>query len=148
MQTMPSGVTRIIGVLAGTGIAVTLAAAPAAAAGPTFHLRVPAVTASGSYHIVLSIPERPVLPIQVRGTLTVSKRDRCGVVQIAYNGPADGIRWRTVGKRCGRGQTAFRARSGYLWGGLTPALRLCSGRTVERAERGRQCDVHRPPADH
>jgi hypothetical protein len=144
---MQSLVTRTIGVLAGAGIAVGMAAVPAAAAGPGFDLSARAVTAYGSYDVMMSIPERPVPPIQVRGTLAVNKRDRCGVVQIADNGPADGIEWRTIGTLCGRGKTNFLARSGYLWGGFAPGLRLCSGRTVERAERGRQCDVFSPPAD-
>jgi hypothetical protein len=145
---MQSLVIRSIGVLAGAGIAATMAAAPAAAAGPTFDLSTRSATARGSYHVMMGLPERPIPPIQVRGTLVVTKRNWCGVVQIAYNGPADGIQWRTVGKLCGRSRTTFVARSGYLWGGAAPGLRLCSGRTVERAERSRQCDVHRPPVDH
>jgi hypothetical protein len=145
---MQSLVTRTIGILAGAGIAVTMAAVPAAAAGRTFDLSARAVTAHGSYDTMMSIPERPVPPVQIRGTLAVTKRDRCGVVQIAYNGPADGIEWRTLSTLCGRGKTTFLARSGYLWGGFTPGLRLCSGRTVERAERGRQCDIHTPSEDH
>ena len=140
-------VTRAIGVLAGAGIAVGMAAVPAAAARPTVDLSTRAVTAYGTYDVMMSIPERPVPPIQVRGTLAVAKRDRCGVIQIAYNGPTDGIEWRTFGRLCGRGKTNFLTRSGYLWGGSAPGLRLCSGRTVQRAELGRQCDIHRPPAD-
>jgi hypothetical protein len=141
---MPSFVTRAIGVLAGAGITVTLAAVPAAAAGPTFDLSTRGAAAHGRYDIMMSIPERPVPPVQISGTLAVTERNRCAVVQIAYNGPADGIEWRTLRALCGRGKKTFRARSGYLWGGSAPGLRLCSGRSVPQAELGRRCDVHRP----
>ncbi len=143
---MQSLVTRAVGVVATAGLAVTLAAVPAAAAGPTFDLSTRGATANGRYDVMMSIPERPVPPLQIRGTLAVTKRDRCGVVQLAYNGPADGIEWRTLRALCGRAKKNFQARSGYLWGGFTPGLRLCSGRTVARAELGRQCDVHNPAA--
>ncbi|MFI7541837.1 hypothetical protein [Actinoplanes sp. NPDC049599] len=143
---MQSLVTRAVGVLAAAGVAVGLAAVPAAAAGPTFDLSARGVTAYGRYDVMMSIPERPVPPIQIRGTLAVTRHDRCGVIQLAENGPADGIEWRTLRARCGRGTTTFRARTGYLWGGATPGLRLCSGRTVRRAELARQCDVHQPAA--
>ncbi|WP_378031104.1 hypothetical protein [Actinoplanes sp. GCM10030250] len=92
----------------------------------------------------MGIPGRPVPPITVRGTLAVNRWTSCAVVQIAYNGPTDGIEWRTVQRGCGRGRTAFRATSEYLWGGGKPQLRLCAGRTVRQAERGTACDVYTP----
>ncbi|GAA3342244.1 hypothetical protein GCM10020358_36510 [Amorphoplanes nipponensis] len=145
---MPSPVTRFTAILAGAGLALAGAAAPAAAAGPTFALRAGAATASGSYAFMMSIPERPVPPIRIRGTLTVAGPGRCGVVQLAQNGPADGIEWRTLARRCGPGRRAFGAEPGYLWGGFAPQLRLCVGRTVAKAELGRRCAVHHPPAEH
>ncbi|MGY0003971.1 hypothetical protein [Micromonospora sp. I033] len=139
-------VLRTLCALAGTGIAVVAAAPPAAAADDTFQLAAGGATAYGTYRLMMSIPERPVPPIAVDGTLAVNHRDRCAVVQIAHNGPADGIEWRTLASLCRPGRTNFQARADHLWGGFTPDLRLCTGRTVERAEQGHRCDVHDPPS--
>jgi hypothetical protein len=116
------------------------------AADNTFDLTAGRVSAYGTYDRMMSIPERPVPPIKVQGTLAVNGRGRCGVVQIAANGPADGIEWRTLASLCGRGKTNYTATSELLWGGAEPALRLCAGATVRRAEQGRDCDVHTPTA--
>ncbi len=122
-------------------------AAPARGAGNTFALAANKTSAYGTYDRMMGIPGRPVPPVAVNGTLAVDQLLRCGVVQIAYNGPADGIAWRTVGSRCRPGKSAFRAQSEFLRGGAKPALRLCSGLTVRFAERSRACDVFTPPAD-
>jgi hypothetical protein len=138
---------RIAVVLAVAGASVAMAATPALAADNTFELSTGRATAYGTYDRMMSIPEQPVPPIAVNGTLAVNGRARCAVVQIAYNGPADGIEWRTLNSRCGRGKTGFSARSEFLWGGSQPELRLCTGVTVKRAEQGRDCDVFTPAAD-
>ncbi|MEU4477221.1 hypothetical protein AB0F68_04000 [Micromonospora sp. NPDC023966] len=136
--------SRTLGALAGTGIALVVAAPPAAAADDTFQLAAGSATAYGTYQLMMSIPERPVPPVAVDGTLAVNHRGRCAVVQIAYNGPADGIEWRTVNSLCGRGRTTFQGRADHLRGGFLPSLRLCAGRTMAQAERGDRCDVHAP----
>ncbi|SDS83857.1 hypothetical protein [Actinoplanes derwentensis] len=117
-----------------------LAAAPANA----FSLSTAGASAYGSYDRMMSIPERPVPPIAVSGTLAVNRPGQCAVVQIAYNGPADGIAWRTLSGLCRPGKTNFRATSQLLWGGAEPPLRLCAGPTTRIAEQGRNCDVYRP----
>lgn len=144
---MKSFVSRAVGVIAVAGAAIALAATPALAADNTFELAAGKATAYGTYDRMMSIPERPVPPIAVNGTLAVNGRDRCAVVQIAYNGPADGIEWRTLNSLCRPGKTNFAARSELLWGGFQPEVRLCTGVTVKRAELGRNCDVFTPAAD-
>jgi hypothetical protein len=141
-------VSRTLGALAGAGLAVVAAAPPAAAADDTFQLAAGSATAYGTYRLMMSIPENPVSPVAVDGTLALNQRHRCAVVQIAYNGPADGLEWRTLTRLCGRGRTNFQARADYLRGGLPPRLRLCAGRTVAQAEQGDRCDVHAPAAPH
>ncbi|GIE34260.1 hypothetical protein Ait01nite_073050 [Actinoplanes italicus] len=138
---------RITAIIVGAGAAVVMAATPALAADNTFELSAGRATAYGTYDRMMSIPERPVPPVAVNGTLAVNGRARCAVVQIAYNGPADGIEWRTLNSLCGRGKTGFSARSEFLWGGSQPEVRLCTGSTVARAERGRDCDVFTPAAN-
>ena len=138
---------RAFSILAGAGLAVAFAATPAMADGNTFDLTAGSATAYGTYDMMMSIPERPVPPVAVDGTLAVDSRHRCAVVQIARNGPADGIEWHTVTSLCRPGKTGFRARSGLLWGGAKPELRLCVGTTLKRAERGHTCATHTPPAD-
>jgi hypothetical protein len=142
---MKSFARHIAGALAIAGI--TLTASPAFAADNTFELSSGKASAYGSYHRMMSIPERPVPPIAVDGTLAVNRTNRCAVVQIAYNGPADGIEWRTLNSLCRPGKTNFAARSEFLWGGAHPEVRLCTGATVKRAEKGRNCDVFTPAAD-
>ncbi|GIF40503.1 hypothetical protein [Actinoplanes xinjiangensis] len=144
---MKSFVTRTLSILAGAGTVVALAATPALAADNTFELAVGKASAYGTYDRMMSIPERPVPPVAVNGTLAVNSRNRCAVVQIAYNGPADGIEWRTLNSLCRPGKTNFAARSEFLWGGGRPEVRLCAGNTVARAEQGRNCDVFTPAAD-
>jgi hypothetical protein len=124
-----------------------LIATPALAADNTFELSSGKASAYGTYDRMMSIPERPVPPIAVNGTLAVNRSNRCAVVQIAYNGPADGIEWRTLNSLCRPGKTNFSTSSGFLWGGAHPEVRLCTGTTVKRAEQGRNCDVFTPPAD-
>ncbi|OJF13994.1 hypothetical protein BG844_12220 [Couchioplanes caeruleus subsp. caeruleus] len=126
---------------------------PAAAGGTAvahdteFRLSVGRAAATGFYDLAMSIPERPVPPVVVGGTLANHARSGCGVVQLAANGPADEIVWPTLAYVCGPGQTAFQARSSYLFGGAKPPLRLCVGPTVAQAESGRHCDVYTPPPD-
>jgi hypothetical protein len=144
---MNSFASRALVIIAGAGTVVALAAAPALAAGNTFTLTAGKASAYGTYDRMMSIPERPVPPVAVNGTLAMNGRNRCAVVQIAYNGPADGIEWRTLNSLCGRGKTNFAARSEFLWGGGRPEVRLCTGNTVARAEQGRDCDVFTPAAD-
>jgi hypothetical protein len=129
--------------LAGVG-AVLAMASPAMAADNTFDLSAGRASAYGTYDRMMSIPERPVPPVKVQGTLAMNGRNRCGVVQIAFNGPADGIEWRTLAGLCTPGKTNYTATSELLWGGAEPALRVCTGTTVRRAEQGRVCDVHSP----
>ncbi|KAB1912088.1 hypothetical protein [Micromonospora sp. AMSO31t] len=139
-------VSRSLCALAGAGLAVVAAAPPAAAADSTFDLAAGGASAYGTYQLMMSIPEQPVPPVAVDGTLAVNQRHRCAVVQIATNGPADGLEWRTLNSLCGRSKTNVQARASYLWGGFLPSLRLCTGRTVAQAERGDRCDVHVPPS--
>src|SRR3954454_9103247 len=120
-------VSRTLCALAGAGLAVVAAAPPAAAADDSFRLAAGSASAYGTYRLMMSIPENPVPPVAVDGTLAVNQRNRCAVVQIAYNGPADGLEWRTLTRLCGRGKTNFQARADYLWGGFMPRLRLCTG---------------------
>jgi hypothetical protein len=110
-----------------------------------FQLSVGRVTAYGWYQMRRSIPERPVPPIAVSGTLAVNSHTQCGVIQLAGNGPADGIVWSTLAHLCGRGKTNYRTGTSYLWGGAKPQLRLCTGATQAKAERGHTCDVYPPP---
>ncbi|GGQ73611.1 hypothetical protein [Couchioplanes azureus] len=118
-----------------------------AAEGTEFELSAGRVTATGIYDLAMSIPERPVPPVVVSGTLANYGRTGCGVVQLAANGPADEIVWPTLAYVCGPGRTAFQARSAYLFGGAKPPLRLCVGPTLAHAESGRHCDVYTPPPD-
>jgi len=78
------------------------------AAGNAFEPAAGKATVHGTYTWMMSIPERPVPPIAVDGTLTVEGRHQCAVMQIAYNGPADGIEWRTIGSRCRSARPASR----------------------------------------
>ena len=135
-----------LGALAGVGVALAVAS-PATAADNTFDLAAGHASAYGTYDRMMSIPEMPVPPIKVRGTLAINGRGRCAIVQIADNGPADGIEWRTLNRLCGPGRTTFTATPELLRGGFEPALRLCAATTVRRAELGRNCDVHTPAAD-
>ncbi|WP_433792445.1 hypothetical protein [Actinoplanes sp. CA-252034] len=144
---MNSVISRTLIVLGGAGAAVAMAATPALAVDNTFDLAAGKASAYGTYDRMMSIPERPVPPVAVSGTLAMNGRNRCAVVQIAYNGPADGIEWRTLNHLCGPGKTNFATRSEFLWGGGRPELRLCTGVTVTRAEQGRNCDVFTPAAD-
>jgi hypothetical protein len=139
--------SRALGIVAGAGALLALTAGPALAADNTFEMAAGKATAYGTYDRMMSIPERPVPPVAVNGTLAVNGRNQCAVVQIAYNGPADGIEWRTMNSLCGRGKTNFAARSELLWGGGQPDLRLCAGATVKRAELGRNCGTFSPVAD-
>ncbi|WP_446210205.1 hypothetical protein [Micromonospora sp. IBSANI012] len=139
---------RMLGAVAVTGIAVAAGASPATASVDSdFALESARVTAYGSYEMMMSIPERPVPPVAVNGTLAVNAPGRCGVVQIATNGPADELVWRTFAALCTPGKTTVQTRSELLWGGFKPRLRLCVGTTVARAERGRVCDTYTPPVD-
>ncbi|HEY0001158.1 MAG TPA: hypothetical protein VGB74_11940 [Actinoplanes sp.] len=134
-----------VAVLTAIGMALT----PAPAAGKSeFELSVGGISAYGSYQMKQSTPEHPVPPIAVRGTLAVNSYSKCGVIQLAKNGPADGIEWSTVTHLCRRGKTNFRTTSSFLWGGGRPQLRLCTGATQLRAEQGRRCDVYAPPPYH
>jgi hypothetical protein len=144
---MNSLTRRALVIFAGAGSAVAMAATPALAVDNSFALAAGKATAYGTYDRMMSIPERPVPPVAVNGTLAMNGRNRCAVVQIAYNGPADGIEWRTLNSLCRPGKTNFAARSEFLWGGGRPELRLCAGTTVARAEQGRNCDVFTPAAD-
>jgi hypothetical protein len=134
------------GALAAAGTVLAMGS-PAAAADNAVDLVAGGATAYGAYNLMMSIPERPVPPVKVDGTLALNRRGQCAVVQIAYNGPADGIEWRTLNSLCRPGKTNFAVTSGYLWGGFRPELRLCVGATVKRAEQGNTCDVHTPAAD-
>jgi hypothetical protein len=144
---MKSRIHRFVAALAGAGLAVVATAAPAVAstADNRFDLSAGSASAYGTYDHMMSIPERPVPPVLVTGTLAVNKPKKCAVAQIAYNGPADGIEWRTLTTLCGPGKTNFKAQSGYLWGGAQPQLRLCVGKSLKWAKRGIRCDVHTPP---
>ena len=145
---MRSLVIRALGGVVAAGIGLGVAAAPAAATGNSmFRLVTDAVHAHGSYERMMSIPERPVPPFRITGTLTGRSLWRCAVIQVARSGPADGLEWHTFGRHCGRGRTAVRVQASYLFRGVEPSVRLCAGWTVAQAERGRRCDVYQPPAD-
>ncbi|MEU4625443.1 hypothetical protein AB0G04_36415 [Actinoplanes sp. NPDC023801] len=143
---MKSLVARTFGIVAMAGFAIGVTAGPAAAADNTFDLATGSVSAYGTYDRMMSIPEQPVAPIRITGTLAVNSAKQCGVVQVAYNGPADGIEWRTFGKFCGKGKTNFTTTSNLLFGGFQPEVRLCKGTTVKKAERGTSCDAFTPAA--
>ena len=145
---MRSLVLRTLGSLVAAGVGLGVAAAPAAAADDaTFRLATGGFVGHGTYHHMMSIPERPVPPIHIAGTLAGRSLFRCAVVQVARSGPADGIEWRTLGRQCGPGRTTFRTQTSYLFRGVQPPVRLCTGWTVSQAEQGRRCDQYRPPAD-
>lgn len=144
---MRSFVARTLSGLVAVATGLGVAAAPAAAAGPpTFRLAAGGVVAQGSYEHIVSVPERPVPPILVAGHLSGRAKGRCAVIQVARSGPADGIEWQTFGRHCGRGRTGFRVQTSYLFRGVQPPVRLCPGRTVSQAERGRHCAVYQPAA--
>ncbi|MEU7904591.1 hypothetical protein [Actinoplanes sp. NPDC049118] len=145
---MKSLAVRTLGIVAMAGFTVGVTAAPAAAAlDNTFELSTASVSAYGTYDRMMSIPERPVPPIRISGTLAVNSANACGVVQVAYNGPTDGIEWRTFGSLCGKGKTNFTTTSVLLFGGFEPEVRLCRGTTVKKAERGTACDTFTPAAN-
>ena len=147
-QTMRSLVFRALGGLVIAGIGLGVAATPAAAGDTTtFRLVTRGAVGYGTYEHRVSVPDRPVAPIRITGTLAGRGVFRCAVMQVARSGPADGIEWRTFGRHCGPGRTGFRVQASYLFRGVKPAVRLCSGRTVSQAERGRRCDLYQPPAD-
>jgi hypothetical protein len=133
--------------LAGLAVAVglVLSAAPAAAADvSTFRLVSGSVVGNGTYEVVSG---QSAAPIRIAGTLAGRSPSGCAVVQVAHSGPADGVEWQTFGRHCGRGRSAFRVRPSYLFRGVKPAVRLCSGRTLPEAERGRQCDLYQPSTE-
>jgi hypothetical protein len=141
-------VLRTIGALVAAGIGLGVAAAPASAAGDnTFRLTTGGVVGSGTYDHMMSIPEQPVPPIRITGTLTGRSYFRCAVIQVGRSGPADGLEWHTFGRHCGPGRTKFRVQANYMFRGVQPPVRLCSGWSPRQAERGRQCDLYRPPSD-
>jgi hypothetical protein len=141
-------VLRTLGGLVAAGVSLGVAAAPAAADDTTtFRLVAGGVAGYGKYEHMSSNPEQPTAPIRIAGTLVGRSPFRCAVIQIARSGPADGIEWRTFGRHCGRGRTGVRVQTSYLFRGVKPPVRLCAGRTIHQAERGRQCDQYRPPAD-
>ena len=145
---MRSLVLRTLGGLAAAGIALGAAAAPAAAADTaTFRLATAGAAGYGTYERMMSLPEQPVPPFRITGTLVGRSWFRCAVIQVGRSGPADGLEWRTVGRQCGPGRTSFRAQASYLFRGVQPPVRLCSGWTTAQAERGRQCDVYQPAVD-
>jgi hypothetical protein len=124
--------------------ALGLAFTPASPVGESsFDLSIGRISAYGSYQVRQGNP-----PISVRGTLAVNSRTQCGVIQLAGNGPADEIVWRTVTHLCRRGKTNYRTGTSYLWGGGKPQLRLCTGPTQTKAEEGRHCDVYTPRRHH
>lgn len=118
-----------------------LATAPANA----FALTAGKASTYGTYDQMMSIPERPVPPIAVSGTLAVNGR-QCAVVQIAYNGPTDAIAWKTISGLCNPGKTNYRTTSELLRGGAKPPLRLCAGTGARKAAQGLSCRVYTPPA--
>ncbi|MCO8269084.1 hypothetical protein M1L60_00610 [Actinoplanes sp. TRM 88003] len=145
---MRSLVLRTLGVLIAAGIGATATAGPAAATGNnTFRLVSGGVVASGSYDHMMSIPEQPAPPIRVTGTLTGRDYFRCAVIQVGRSGPADGLEWQTFGRHCGPGRTKVRVQANYMFRGVQPPVRLCSGWSLRQAEQGRQCDLYRPPTD-
>nr|WP_296065366.1 hypothetical protein [uncultured Actinoplanes sp.] len=145
---MRSLVLRTLGGLVAAGVGLGVAAAPAAADTTTFRLATGGVVGYGTYRHVMSVPERPVPPIRIAATLVGHDPVRCAVIQVARSGPADGIEWHTFGGHCGRGRAGFRIQTSYLFRGVRPPVRLCVGWTASLAQRGRQCDLYRPPADH
>ncbi|NMO50050.1 hypothetical protein HH310_02415 [Actinoplanes sp. TBRC 11911] len=118
--------------------AVGLGVAPAPATADSFRLVAGGVVGHGTY-------QRN--PIRIAGTLTGKGPSRCAAIQVARSGPADGIEWHTFGRHCGRGRTRFRVEASYLFRGVYPPVRLCAGRTIHQAERGRSCDRYQPPVD-
>lgn len=145
---MQSLALRTLGAVVAAGLGLSVAAVPAAAAESSrFRLVAGGAVAHGTYHRMMSVPERPVPPFSIAGSLVGRHPLRCAVVQVAGSGPADGLEWRTVGKQCGRGRTGFRVQTSYLFRGVKPPVRLCAGWTMVQAERGRRCDVYRPPTD-
>ncbi len=145
---MRSFLIRTLGGVVAAGVGLSVAAAPAAAAeATTFRLVAGGVVGYGTYEHMMSIPERPVPPIRITGTLAGRGLFRCAVIQVARSGPADGLEWHTFGRHCGRGRTGVKVQTSYLFRGVQPPVRLCAGWTASQAERGRRCDVYRPPAD-
>ncbi|MFI7601515.1 hypothetical protein [Actinoplanes sp. NPDC049681] len=144
---MKSLAARTLGIIAMAGFGLAATAAPAAAAaGNTFELATGSVSAYGTYDRMMGIPEQPVAPIRISGTLAVNST-KCGVVQVAYNGPADAIEWRTFAHLCGKGKTNYTTTANLLFGGFQPQVRVCKGTTVVKAERGSSCDTFTPAAD-
>jgi hypothetical protein len=140
---------RTLSCVVAAGVSLSVASAPAAAAdSSTFRLVAGGVVGHGTYERVSSIPEQPVPPFRIAGTLAGRSPFRCAVIQVARSGPADGIEWQTFGRHCGPGRTKFRVQASYLFRGVKPPVRLCAGRTTHQAERARQCDQYRPPADN
>lgn len=142
---MRSLVLRTLGGLFASSVCLGVAAAPAEAAETTkFRLTAGGVVGSGTYEHMAG---QPVPPIRITGTLIGRSRFHCAVIQVARSGPADGIEWQTFGRHCGPGRTRFRVQASYLFRGVKPPVRLCAGRTMRQAERGRQCDQYQPPTD-
>ena len=145
---MRSLVLRTLGGLVAAGLGLGVAAVPATAApNTTFRLAAGNAVGSGLYQHVMSIPERPVLPISITGTLAARSLWRCAVIQVGRSGPADGLEWQTFGQHCGLGRKSVRTQANYMFRGVNPPVRLCAGLTVPQAERGRQCDLYQPPAN-
>jgi hypothetical protein len=125
------------------GLALSAVAAPAAQAGDRpFWLAAGGSTVHGVYRAAGSAADRPIV---ITGRLTVAGRPRCAVVQVSGNGPADELVWRTATSLCARKSVRFTVRTGPLWGGASPAVRLCTGGSVRRATDGRHCDLYQPP---
>ncbi|MEV4345839.1 hypothetical protein AB0J83_15315 [Actinoplanes sp. NPDC049596] len=145
---MRSYFLRALGALTAAGVALVAVPTPAAAADPTtFRLGAGGFVSHGTYAHMMSIPEQPVPPIRITGTLSGRHWLRCAVLQVARSGPADGLEWQTYAHQCGRGRTDFRIQASYLFRGVNPPVRLCTGWTLTQAQRGRSCDLYRPPAD-
>ncbi|MBU2664015.1 hypothetical protein KOI35_10990 [Actinoplanes bogorensis] len=145
---MRSLVLRTLGGLVAAGLGLGVAAAPATAAATNeFRLTAGNAVGYGTYQQMMSIPERPVPPISITGTLAARSLWRCAVIQVGRSGPADGLEWQTVGRHCGPGRTSFRAQANYMFRAVNPPVRLCAGWNVNQAERGRRCDLYRPPAN-
>ena len=134
-----------VAVVTAMGLALMPAPVATGADNTAFELSNSRISAYGTYRMMSSVPERPVPPIAIQGTLAVNNPARCGVVQLAKNGPADGIEWTTLASLCRRGKTNFRTTTSFLWGGARPPVRLCTGGTKKQAELGRNCDVYTPP---
>jgi len=143
-------ICRTLAGLVAVGVGLGVAAAPAAAAAETtkFRLTTGSVVANGTYERVAGPPEQPVPSFRIAGTLVGRSlfRFRCAVLQVARSGPADGVEWQTFGKHCGPGRTSFQVQASALFGGGTPPVRLCAGWSASQAERGRKCELYRPPA--